>query len=161
MNIWVAAIPVLFLFPSIALSECSCAKIKHDRSKPHVELSLDTPPNMRFFRDRRLRGEPSLVLNQEGLTINGEKICRWSGGSFFKATEPNRLLQCPNDIPIESGFGDSGVGTAVLCIELTRLPTKIAEVLYNGEKYYFDLETIEKNKWTIEPGRKEPCETPM
>lgn len=101
-----------------------------------------------------------MVLNRDGLTRNGEKICGWSGGSFFGATEPNRILQCPNVTPVESGFGDSGVGTAVLCIELARSPARIAEVFYDGKKYYFGLDKLEKGSWALEPGSREPCANP-
>lgn len=152
-----------------AYAECSCASFAHDRTKPHIQLSLDSAPDLKFYDNRKMEGKPRIRLNEKGAYIDNDLACSWPHESFSQAIEPNRVLgfdgqtinkPCPAGFPIESGFGDLGVGTAVLCLEVIQQADDIIEISYKDKLYYLDAKRLRGMNWRKESGTNEPCAQP-
>lgn len=152
-----------------AYAVCSCTSLNHDRTKSHIQLSLGSTPDLKFFDKNNFKGEPRIRLNEKGAYVGNELLCSWPQGSFTKEIEPNRVLgfdgqevsnPCPVGFPIESGFGDLGVGTAILCLEVSRQSGDAFEVLYKGKSYFLDPKTLKSMNWKMESGTNEPCGQP-
>ena len=161
----------IILFTKIsAYAECSCINLAHDRTKQHIRLSLSSAPHLKFFDNRRMKGKPHILLNEKGAYIDNDLICSWPHESFSQALEPNRVLgfdgqevnkPCPAGFPIESGFGDLGVGTAVLCLEIIQQTDGIIEISYKNKSYYLDAKSLKGMNWKNESGTNEPCAQPQ
>lgn len=162
-------LPFFPLTVEAAYTTCSCTSLTHDRTKSHLELSLSTVPDLKFYERTDMKGGPAIRLNDKGAYMGNTLLCSWPRGSFLSEKEPNRVLgfdgkrvsnPCPSGFPVESAFGDLGVGTAVLCLEITRQTGDIFEVSYKGKSYYLDPKTLNKMKWKKEAGNNQPCERP-
>ncbi len=144
-------------------SRADCSAKNQDPRKAHVELRLSSLPRLQFYRTADLTGPPVMRLDERGLHVGGELACAWPGGSFRETAEPNRVLgfdgstisrPCADDLPVKSGFGDGGIGTAVLCVEVRRVSKGRAKVRYRGGDLYLDLRSLPKGSWSYEPRRE-------
>jgi hypothetical protein len=144
-------------------SRADCSAKNQDPRKAHVELRLTSLPRLQFYRAADLAGPPVMRLDERGLHVGTELACAWPGGSFRATAEPNRVLgfdgstiayPCAGDLPVKSGFGDGGIGTAVLCVEVRRVTRGLAKVPYRGADLYLDLRSLPKGSWSYEPRRE-------
>jgi len=117
-----------------------------------------------------MKGNPGILLNEKGAYIDNDLVCSWPHESFSQEIEPNRVLgfdgqllskPCPVGFPIESGFGDLGVGTAVLCLEVSKQTEEVIEVSYKSMMYYLDVKSLNDMSWVIEKGTNKPCAQPQ
>jgi hypothetical protein len=133
-----------------------CTGIEHNAHRAHAQIDVDEPPDINFYATRDLQGTPVLRLDDRGLSADGQLLCGWPDGRFQETPEPNRVLgsgqeaPCPRS-PVKSGFGDNGVGTAVLCIELVRHSDGLAQVEFRGAPLYFSLGSFQAGTWGLEP----------
>jgi hypothetical protein len=152
---------LLALAPAASLADCNARN--HDPAKAHVELSVAALPLLRFYRTADRAGPPVMHLDDRGLHVGNVLACSWPGESFQGTAEPNRVLgfdgigtsrACPGDLPVKSGFGDAGIGTAVLCVEVKRVRKGIATVPYRDADLYLDLRGLPRGSWSYEPRRE-------
>jgi hypothetical protein len=144
-------------------SQADCSAKNQDPRKAHIELRLSSLTRLQFYRNADLAGPPAMRLDERGLHVGTELACAWPGGSFRETAEPNRVLgfdgstisrPCADDLPVKSGFGDGGIGTAVLCVEVRRVSKGRAKVPYGGADLYLDLRNLPKESWSYEPRRE-------
>jgi len=149
------------MFAEACWADCSAKN--QDPHKPHVEFLLESLPTLQFYLSPHGANSPIIQLNDKGLYVEGNLVCEWPNNSFSKTPEPNRVLgfdgeklskPCPKEVPVKSGFGDMGVGTAVLCVEVEAVKNSIAEVQYKGKRLYLSLQEMPKDNWRYELPRK-------
>ena len=137
-----------------------CSVKNQDPHKSHIEFLLESLPTPQFHLSPQGSNSPIILLNDKGLYVEDSLVCEWPNNSFSKTSEPDRVLgfdgeklskPCPKEIPVKSGFGDMGVGTAVLCVEVEAVKNNSAEVQYKGKRLYLNFQNIPKNKWRYEP----------
>ncbi len=142
-------------------AHASCTAENMDPRSTYIEIYVQqNEPALEFYKTANMNGEPFMELNREGLYIGEEQVCGWPNGNFFASGEPNRVLgfngeemthPCPGDVPVKSGFGDYGKGTAVLCVEITGLRLNSAETTYLDEPLFFSLQRMPENSWRYVP----------
>lgn len=152
---------LLALSPAASLADCNARN--QDPLKAHIELSLAALPPLRFYRAADRAAPPVMHLDDRGLHLGNVLSCSWPGESFQATTEPNRVLgfdgagvsrPCPGDLPVKSGFGDGGIGTAVLCVEVKSVRKDFATVSYRGADLYLDLRNLPSGSWSHQPPGK-------
>ncbi|MDY7231220.1 hypothetical protein [Hyalangium rubrum] len=111
------------------------------------------PPKLSAYSSKDLKGTPAFVLDGQGLSFQGRKLCGWPGGSFdasksynmvlgYEDAERGRYVGCGEGLPFLSTWGDGGTGTAVLYIEVARVHPKSYELSYQGKAYYLPKTAI-------------------
>ena len=161
-KLWHITVSFCLIGMAAKTSWAECSAKNQDTKKAHVEFVLASLPALRFFSDSDRTGRPIIQLNDRGLYVGDSLVCEWPNGSFSRTTEPNRVLgfdgrefskPCPNNVPVKSGFGDMGLGTAVLCVEVEMIDNDIAELQYDNRRLSLDLQGIPKDSWRYQPPR--------
>jgi hypothetical protein len=106
-------------------------------------------PVFRFFETSDLTGVAAMVLDSDGLKLDGTVICRWdrndgermlglrrSRGSWVRGGD------CPADLPIWSEVTDIGLGSPALFIGLSKVESLLGQVRYRSRTFYFDLRSL-------------------
>ena len=137
--------------------------------KSHLDFNFEPGlPQLKFFETKDFKGLPLVELNDQGLFIGKTRKCRWPKGDFSTADSYNMVLEpispsenkfgrivekpCTDSGPIRSTWGDGGIGTAVLFVELESLEKDIAKVTYGSKSLYLNLKNL-KGRYTVrEPG---------
>ena len=138
---------------------------------PHlVRLYPRTPPDLKFYADRKLTGAPGLRLNERGAFVGDRLVCAWPEGKYDVGNEANMVLGyrtrpeignaiydgCPPAFPVVSIWGDHGHGGAALYIEVYSRTGSIIEVRFQGKRYYLDLNTLPGDPRTPDSTLKRP-----
>lgn len=99
----------------------------------------------------------AIRLDERGLFVDGELVCSWPGGRYDPANAGNMVLGyatvsadgspheytgCRPGLPIVSTWGDCGMGTATLFIEVLSRAGPIVETKYGDQRYYLDLNDL-------------------
>lgn len=121
-----------------------------------VELStepFDGP--LRFYRTPELSGVPAMVLDEDGLTVEGRLRCRWYRASGSAASEM-RLLgftahaedgrrpdpECSADLPVSGKVSDGGFGPFIVSIQIAGWRGFLFEVPFRRGKLYLDARQL-------------------
>lgn len=104
-------------------------------------------PVLRFFETSDLTGTPSMVLDSEGLTLDGAVVCHWLDGDGMLGVERVdgsliRAPDCPADLLIWSKVGDGGLGLPALLIGVSAVKAPIAEIRFRSRTFFFDLRDL-------------------
>ncbi len=71
--------------------------------------------SLKFYENKELKGEPVIVLNNEGLKVKGKLVCMWNArypeDPMLKEIQDNQRSSqpCPRQGPIVSGFDSSTI----------------------------------------------------
>lgn len=124
-----------------ALDHCGGMKPFVNYRRSHVLIRLDSsaPADFKAFRDRALSKPGSFVLDEKGLSRYGKPLCHWLGGDFDAKRADIILENCPADSPLKNGWGDRGVGGAVMCLEVEGRAGDVAWFSFRGERQYLSL----------------------
>ena len=122
----------------------------------HVDIYPPAHWNLRLFARRDMSGRPAIELNDEGLFVDGTRVCAWPGGRWNPDDAANMLLGyderhaytgCGSDMPVVSLAGDSGLGAAAVYVEVVRRIGTIAEARFGSRTVYLDLKSLPQGGW--------------
>jgi hypothetical protein len=123
---------------------------------PHVDIYPPAHWNLRLFARRDMSGRPAIELNDQGLFVDGTRVCAWPGGRWNPDDAANMLLGyderrtyigCGADMPVLSIAGDNGLGAAAVYIEVVRRVGTVAEARYGSRTLYLDLNSLPRGGW--------------
>lgn len=120
----------------------------------HIVVFPPSHWDIRLYGNPGLSGPAVLHLNDEGLSADGKLACSWPGGRWQESREANMVLGyrsvdatgyqgcTPADLPIISTWGDRGLGSAALYIEVVSRRGHIIETRWAARRLYFDLNSL-------------------
>jgi hypothetical protein len=138
---------------------------RRDPARPHVEVPIEQPPNLKFHPDQERTGKAVLALDASGLYREGKRICVWHGGAFEAVDVWDRGLQpaskaageknphCPG-LPIVSTCDDLGLGGAHIYIEFVRHDAVVLEARCAGKPCYLAMAELPRG-WSEAPSAQE------
>lgn len=108
----------------------------------------------------------AIRLDKRGLFVDGKLACRWPGGRYDPGNSTNMVLGyenvsadgspqdyrgCPSGLPIVSTWGDCGIGTATLYIEVHSPLGPLVETRYATRSFYLDLNDLPGDPRSSDP----------
>lgn len=119
---------------------------------PHVYVPLDKGPlRVRFHEDPALKGPAAMVLSSSGLVAGGKVLCAWTGE---EQPSYRMLKNCPDDVPVVSGYGDRGIGTPVLYLEFRARKESLFTAKWGARTLYFGARDLPAG-WRVEAAKSE------
>jgi len=131
-------------------------RVRLDSTIAHIWVLMPDRWDVRLYSDPNLTGDPVIHLTDDGLFVNGERVCSWPGGRYDRAQEPNMVLGyrdfgsvasqvydgCRVQTPVLSTWGDNGIGTAAVFLEVAERRGNIVELRFGARKVYLDLNSL-------------------
>jgi hypothetical protein len=148
------AVALIVMSSGATAQEGPRVKLRPDRA--HIAVLAPDHWDLKLFDRPDMKGRPAIHLRDEGLFVDGRKVCGWPGGRWDKAHEMNMVLgydslphlgeagfhECGIDLPLLSTWGDDGIGAAVVLIEVFRVRGTVVEARYGNRSVYLDLNTL-------------------
>lgn len=128
-----------------------------DPNKDHIKINLmKITPEIKFYTNKSLSSEIALHINNKGVFYEGKLLCSWKDGDFLSGEETlkrasknneswmggDRLVNCPNDLPIFINYSEPHGAIVFLFIKVTQRFNNIVEVSFKGKSYYMSLDSL-------------------